>query len=111
MPVVLGILRSYSMQCEEPAASPKKYEIEWRFILDVLQCHSLNLIFYELSPFSSDFPPFPPTMLLCNNLCRARDFTFSLLFACSEYVAPYRYRKINMLQNGSLKGFLHYITN
>lgn len=78
MPVVLGILWSYSMQCEGPAACPKSYEIEWRLILDVLQCHSLNLRFYELSPFSSDFLPLPPTILLCNDLCRARDFTFSL---------------------------------
>lgn len=101
----------YSMQCEEPAASPKKYEREWRFILDVVQCHSLNLTFYELSPFPSDFPPFPPTMLLCSDLCRARDLIFSLFFACSEYVSLYRYRKINMLQNGSLKVFLHYTGN
>lgn len=101
----------HSMRCEEPAASPKKYEIEWRFILDMLQCHSLNLTFYELSPFPSDFSPFPPTMLLCNDLCRARDFTFSLLSACNEYVALYRYRMIKMLQNGSLKVFLHYIGN
>lgn len=111
MPVVLGISWSYSMQCEGPAACPKNYEIEWRLILDVLQCHSLNLIFYELSPFSSDFPSLPPAMLLCNDLCRARDFTFSLFFTCGEYVSPYRHWKTNTFQNSSFKVFLHYITN
>lgn len=101
MPVVLGISWSYSMQCEGPAACPKNYEIEWRLILDVLQCHSLNLTFYELSPFSSDFPSLPPAMLLCNDLCRARDFTFSLFFTCSEYMSPYRHWKTNIFQNSS----------
>lgn len=90
---------------------PKKDGLEWRFILEVLQCHSLNLTVYEGSPSPSDLSPFPPTMFICNDLCRARDFTFSLLSACSAYVAPYRYSKINMLQNRSLKVFLCYTDN
>lgn len=32
------------MQCEGPAACPKKYEIERRLILDVFQYHSLKHI-------------------------------------------------------------------
>lgn len=91
------------MQCEGPAAYPKNYEIECRLILDVLQCHSLNFTLYELSPFSSGFPPFSLTMLLCNDLCRARDFTFSHVFTCSEYIAPFRNRKTNMFRNSSSK--------
>lgn len=101
----------YSMRCEEPAASPKKDGVEWRFILEVLQCHSLNLTVYEGSPSPSDLSPFPPTMFISNDLCKARDFTFSLLSACSAYVAPYRYSKINTLQNRSLKVFLCYTDN
>lgn len=94
MPVVLGISWSYSMQREGPAACPKNYEIEWRLILDVFQRHSLNLTFYKLSPFSSDFPPFPPAMFLCNDLCGARDFTFSLFFYVVN-MTWYRRRKTN----------------
>ena len=114
MPVVLGISWLYSMQCEGPAACPKNYEIEWRLILDVLQSHSFNLTFYELSPLSSEFPPLPPAMLLCNDLCRARDFTFLLFFfffTCGEYMAPDSRRKTNMFQNSSFEVFLHYITD
>lgn len=77
MPVDLGISWSYSMQCEGPAACPRNYEIEWRLILDVFQYHSLNLTFYELSPFSSDSPHTHTQTHACSDLCRTNDFTFT----------------------------------
>lgn len=61
----------------------KKLNGDWSWMCSSVIPQNLH---FELSPFSSDsHPPQHTHMLICSDLCRVRNLTFSLFFTCREY--------------------------